>query len=610
MIRVLKVAGSVLLAALLLGGAWLVDVGFLRPYSIDLFFNRVFLRFALHDPELVSSLHILEPLGIHYYDRRLTDASPAHERREADFARHELDILESYDRTRLTPDRQLSFDILHYFLADAVDGSRFLYYDYPVSTFFGVQDELPSLMIGRQPVESAGDARDYIARLRLFGWKFDGVLRGLRLREGKGIYPQKFLVDKTLAGMRAFAGQPPERNPLYTSFADKLARINDLPAAQRDALLAQARASLREVVYPAYGRLIDHMQGLQAKVTRDDGVWSWPGGDAFYAWKVRHETTTDLTPARIHLIGLAEVDRIEDEMDAILRAQGYARGSVGERMAALGKEERFLYADSDEGRRQCLADFQKILDEANASLGPYFDEHPKLPLKVQAVPAFKEKTAAAAYYEPGALDGSRPGTFFVNLRALRELPKFSMRTVAYHEGIPGHHFQISLAQELRGEPVFRQVIPFTAYHEGWALYAERLAFEIGLEKDPYDNLGRLRDELFRAVRLVVDTGLHYQHWSREQAIDYMRSHTGMGDTEVVAEIERYLADPGQALAYKIGMLKILELRQRAQQRLGARFDIRRFHDVVLGAGAMPLPVLEARVDAWIAQQAAAPPAPP
>jgi uncharacterized protein (DUF885 family) len=607
MIKALKLTITLLLAALVAGAVWIVDVGYLRPYSLDLFFNRVFVRFALYDPELVSSLHLLEPLGVHYYDRRLTDASPEHERRLADFLRHERGVLDSYDRAVLTPDRRLSYDVLHYFLADAVAGERFIYYDYPVNTFFGVQDELPSFLIGQHPIDSAGDARDYIARLRLFGWKFDGVLEGLRLREGKGIYPQKFMVDKTLSGMRAFIGQAPQDNPLYTSLAQKLARLQDLPETERQELLAQARDGLNQVVYPAYGRLIDHMQGLQARVTRDDGAWAWPDGDQFYAWKVRHETTTELAPERIHAIGLAEVERIEAEMDAILRAQGYAQGSVGARMAALGQEERFLYPDNDAGRAQCLADFEKILDQSNAALGPYFGVRPRLRLMVRPVPAFKEKTSAAAYYEPGTLDGSRPGVFYVNLRNLRELPKFSMRTLAYHEGVPGHHLQIAIAQEITGEPLFRQLIPFTAYQEGWALYAERLAWEIGLEKDPYDNLGRLRDELFRAVRLVVDTGMHSQRWSREQAIDYMRSHTGMGDTEVVAEVERYLADPGQALAYKIGMLKILELRERARGTLGARFDLRRFHDTLLTAGAMPLPVLEQRVNDWIAQQAASRP---
>ncbi|RZK34130.1 MAG: DUF885 domain-containing protein, partial [Hymenobacter sp.] len=300
-----------------------------------------------------------------------------------------------------------------------------------------------------------------------------------------------------------------------------------------------------------------------------------------------------------------EVARITAEMQAILRAQHEAGAdSVGPTMARLGEEPRFLYPDTDAGRAQILTDYRQILTAVDKGLAPAFRIRPRAKLAVARVPEFKQKTSPGAYYNPAAFDNSRPGTFYANLYDVKATPKFGMRSLAYHEGIPGHHFQIGIAQELTGLPTFRQVIPFTAYSEGWALYAERLAWELGFEKDPYDNLGRLRDELFRAVRLVVDTGMHDRRWTREQAIRYMRQKTGMAESDVEAEIERYIVMPGQACAYKVGMLKILELRERAKQQLGAKFDLRDFHDAVLKNGAMPLEVLEQVVNDYIAAKAA------
>jgi len=271
-------------------------------------------------------------------------------------------------------------------------------------------------------------------------------------------------------------------------------------------------------------------------------------------------------------------------------------------MRELANEDRFLYPDNDEGRAQILADYKAILDEVSAGLDDWFSLKPETGIDVQRIPEFKEKTAPGAYYNGPAMDGSRPGVFYANLYNIKATPKFNMRTLAYHEGVPGHHFQIALAQENKDLPLFRRMGPFTAYIEGWALYAERVAWEAGFETDPYDNLGRLQAELFRAVRLVVDTGIHYKRWTREQAIDYMYNNTGITDTDVIAEIERYIVMPGQACAYKVGMMEIMALRQRAEQVLGDDFDVREFHEVVLKNGAMPLAILGRVVDQWIASK--------
>jgi uncharacterized protein (DUF885 family) len=599
--KILKWLGCIALVLIVGAGAWIANVGFYRPYSIDLFYNRVFVRFAFDNPELVTSL-APHPLGIRYFDRRLGDASIKHQNEAAAFVRSELETLHSYNRAKLNPQQQLSYDILDFFLQNTVDGEPFQYHDYPLNPTAGAQSELPSFMLGQHPVGSLADGQSYVARLKLFGVKFDQILEGLELRQQRKLIPPKFVVDKTLAQMQAFVAKPAEENPLYSGFAEKLGKLKDVSESQRSALLNDVRDAIQNTVYPAYAKLITHFQGLQSVATENNGVWALPDGDAFYAWAVKQQTTSELTPDAIHEIGLKEVARIEAEMDTILREQGFTTGTVGARMAALRSDPRFLYPDNDEGRKQSLIDFQKIIDDINAGLDPYFSVRPKLGVEVRGIPAFKEAGAPGAYYEPGALDGSRPGVFFVNQRKIGELEKFGMRTLAYHEAIPGHHFQISIAQELKGVPIFRTVLPFNAYVEGWALYAERLAWELGYEKEPFDNLGRLQAEMFRAARLVVDTGMHRKRWTREQALAYLIDKTGMAETEATAEIERYLVWPGQALGYKLGMLKILELRERAKAALGDKFDLREFHKVILTQGAMPLPVMEAQVDMWLKAQ--------
>lgn len=596
----LKVTATLVLLCIAAGAVFFLNAWYFKPWSINVFFEKVFIAQALKEPELLTQLRILEGLGLHGHNARVTDASPAHDQQVAAWLHASSDMQHRYDRADLKPSQKLSYDILDWFLKDSIEGERWQHHDYPVNQLTGAQSDLPDLMTTTQQVNNAVDARDYVARLNQFGVKFDGVLESLKLREAKGVLPPRFVVDKTLAQMQGFAGAKAEDNILYKSLETKLGAIKDLPAPQREQLLADAKQAIAQAVVPAYQRLIAYFQRLQGKVTENNGVWSLPQGDEYYAYQVRHHTTADLTPEQIHQLGLSEVARIGQEMDTILRDQGLAEGSVGARIRKLNGDPRFAYPNTDEGRQQALADYQAILDEVAKGLGPHFNKRPKVGVVLQRVPQFKEKTATNAYYQPPPLDGSRPGTFFVNLRDLREVQRFHEHTLTYHEAIPGHHFQIALAQEMTGVPVFRKVVPFTAYVEGWALYAERLGWELGFEKDPFDNLGRLQAEMHRAVRLVVDSGMHYKHWTRERAIDYMIEKTGIPDGDVVTEIERYLVWPGQALAYKVGMLKILELRERAKRDLGARFDIREFHDVVLGSGAMPLSVLEQQVDRWIA----------
>jgi len=594
-----------LVLVVVVAGVFFVHVWYFKPYKIDWFYGRVFGQFALQSPELLSNMRIL-PAWADFYSDKLDDASPAHEAAMAEMIKQDVETLHRYDRNALDRDGQLSYDVLDYFLSIQVEGDRFRDHDFPVNQMAGIQSSLPSFMSETHQVNNRHDADAYIARLDKFPQKFDQVIEGLRLRESKGVLPPKFTVDGVLKQMDGFVGVPAEQNMLYTSFKEKLDKIapEQIAQADRDALLARVAASVQNSVYPAYHSLIDYFTSLQPKAQRNDGAWSLPDGDAYYAWCVRMHTTTDMTSEQVHTLGLSEVARISGEMDAILKDKGLVEGSIGARVQQLAHAPESTFPSTPEGKAAMLKQYQAILDEVNSGLGDAFDVRPKLGVQVKAVPAFAEKTAPGAYYEPGSFDGTRPGTFFANMRDTSETPKFAMRTLAYHEGIPGHHFQISIAQELQGVPFFRRVLPFTAYAEGWALYSERLAWELGFEKDPLDNLGRLRDEMMRGVRLVVDSGIHYKHWSREQAIAYMMENTGMAESDVTAEIERYFVDPGQALAYKAGMLKILELREKAKQALGPKFTLAKFHDQVLTHGALPLALLERVIDDWIKQQGA------
>jgi len=598
----LSIAGVLVLAL----GLFIVPTVWFRPWSINHLYARIFLEFALRHPTLLTRIGMK---GLDLKGGELDDLSIAATRREAEWTERQLRILGEYDRSRMSPGQRTSTEVLDWFLSDQVEGNRFLFMDYPVNQFVGVQSELPAFMIGSHPLRTRSEAENYLRRIERFGVAFDQILAGLRLREERKVVPPRFVITRVLAQTRAFVAVPPAQNALYTNFAAKIDSARGVSQAQRKEMLGRLERDIQTVVYPAYERLIGYLQDLEPRAGTNDGVWALPNGDAFYAHLLRSHTTTTMSADEIHALGLKEVARIQGEMRAILVAEHRDARDLGAALQELGKEPRFLYAANDSGRTQILADYQAILDEADRRVDSLFDVHPKARLRVKAVPAFMQATSAAAYYEPGSLDGGRPGTFFANLRDPHETPRWGMRTLAYHEGIPGHHFQGSIAQELTTLPMFRRFIPFTAYIEGWGLYAEQLALEHGFESDPYDRLGALNAELFRAARLVVDTGIHRKRWTREQAIEYMIRNTGVPEAKIVSEVERYIVMPGQACAYKVGELELLALRQHAIERLGPRFDLKRFHHVVLTNGALPLTILKRLVEDWIRSEEGSRPTP-
>jgi uncharacterized protein (DUF885 family) len=604
--RAFKWLSAGLAGVLLLAGVLFANVWYGKPLRIEWFYGSTFAKFAIDRPELLSSLRVL-PHWLDFYGADLDDVSPEAEQKAADKVRESLSTLRRYDRSVLDQEDQLSYDTLEYFLRIQVEGDAWRQHNFPVNQMFGEQADLPNFMTQVHQVTDAGEARDYLARLTKFPRKFDQLIESLKVREAKGVIPPQFTVEKVLAQMRGFVAKPPRQNPLYTSFKDKLDQIppERMDAATRERLLAQVDEAIHDSVQPAYQNLIGYMASLLPKAQGNYGAWHLPDGGAYYAWCVRQHTTTDMSPQQLHALGLAEVARVGAEMAEILESRGLREGTIGMRTQQLARDPAQVFPNTAEGKEAMLERYRDLLREVDKGLGDAFDVRPKLGLEVKAVPEFAEATAPAAYYQPGAFDESRPGIFYANMRNTAETPKFAMATLAYHEGIPGHHFQTGIAHELAHLPLFRRIIPFTAYAEGWALYAERLAWELGFEKDPLDNLGRLRDEMMRAVRLVVDTGIHAERWTREQAIAYMLDNTGMAGTDVEAEIERYFVDPGQALAYKAGMIEILALREKARAALGPQFDLKQFHNQVLTHGALPLTVLRRVVDDWIERRKSA-----
>lgn len=608
--KALKLLGWTFLAFIIVAAYPAYRIGFGHPFTINQLANRQALIFLLHNPELFTSVGIGDGTIFDFHSGKLAAVGVA--KRDADYALTEkmLHEVQEFDRSALSHQDQITYDVLVNLYEGQLAFKKFDWLSseglYPISPMFGTEVQLKDFMLSQHVIKNMKTARNYVSRLQAMGDKLDGVTAEMQREAGAGVRMPVSLLDKSVTVIKDIISPAPPENPLVTTFTERMSKVDSIDEQARDELTTRATTAVREVVYPAYQRMIAALeQARPQSLDVGDGVGRLPDGAEYYAAMLKQMTTSDYTPDQVHELGLSEVARIETEMDTILRDQGLVEGSVGARVKQLAKDPRYLYPNTDAGRADVLARYQQILDEVNARMPEYFATVPAARLLVQRVPEASEKGQAAAYYSPPAMDGSRGAVFFVNLRDLWETPKWGMKTISYHEGIPGHHFQIATAQGLEGLPLVRQMPLYSGYVEGWALYAERLAWEIGMyDGDPLGNLGRLQAEMFRAVRLVVDSGLHAKGWTREAAIDYMVDKTGMSESEVESEIERYMALPGQACAYKIGQLKILELREKAKAALGASFDLKAFHHEILGNGALPLTLLEREVDAWIAEQAA------
>ncbi|HUL47644.1 MAG TPA: DUF885 domain-containing protein [Steroidobacteraceae bacterium] len=583
-----------------------------KPFTINMLANRQALEFLMRNPEMFTAVGLTDGSIFDHHSDQL--APYTLRQRDEDYAQLARFLAEvrRFDRATLSRQEQITYDIL---VDQYQTGLAFRRFDwlqgdelYPVSPMFGVEVELPAFMQTTHVVSNEKTARNYVRRLEAMGDKLDQVTAAMQRQARVGVVLPPSLLERSLTVIHDTVSGPPKDNALVTTFVTRMNKVKSLDSARKQQLESEAVAAVGARIYSAYARMSAALEALRpAAAGQGAGVARLPDGAAYYALELRQNTTTDYTPEQVHALGLSEVARITGEMDQLLAAVGLTAGSVGERMAALSRDPRFLLPNDDTGRRQALERYQQILDAVAARMPEYFRTLPGKRLTVERVPASQEKGTSGAYYQPAAMDGSRPGIFFANLRDMSEVPTWSMKTLAYHEGIPGHHLQISTALGLKDLPLIRQQTLYSAYAEGWALYAEQLAAEIGMYRDdPWGNLGRLQLELLRAARLVVDTGIHAQGWSREQAISYMVATTGKAQAEVASEVERYMAMPGQACAYKIGELKILELRARAQAALGPRFNLKDFHTVILENGGVPLTLLTQLVDEWIARTRGAP----
>jgi len=463
--------------------------------------------------------------------------------------------------------------------------------------------DIPSSMQNDQPITTEQEALDYIARLAKFDQLVASITEKLAFDSKQNWIPPQSTVSGAVRYLEGFTKVAANEHVLVSNFVNKVNKIESISTEKKQQLIAQVTDTVSTVVYPAYQAIAKTTTALLSHARSEDGIWAQPNGEVYYQEAIRQLGDSDLSADDIHQLGLAEVTRITAEMDAILRSEGYKNGTVGERMALINEEPRFLYADSDKGRAELLADLNRYIADINAKMTPYFKTAPSYQVEVRSFPVEIQDGAAGGQYSPPSLDGSKPGIYWINLRDMKANPKFGLKTLTYHEANPGHHWQVALNMDQASLPFLRRIAPYNAYVEGWALYSEKVAQELGMyENDPFGDLGRLQAEIFRAVRLVVDTGMHHKRWTREQAIAYMSEKTGTAESDVVAEIERYISWPGQALGYKLGMLKILSLRDYAQTQLGDKFDLSDFHDVVLLGGAVPMTVLERSVKQWVASQ--------
>ncbi len=474
---------------------------------------------------------------------------------------------------------------------------------YVVTQRSGPHIFLPRLLLTRQPLTSAEDAEHYLSRLSEFGRVFDETIESLSGDAAIGIVPPIFAIDGAVGVIESFTAAPAAANPLAKTFAEKLQAIDALSDEDRAALTDRAASLVENVVYPAYARLGAALENLSDQAGEDAGVWRLgQEGEAYYALALYSYGAGDMTGDDVHELGLAEVDRITKEMDAILSAEGLADGAVAERFRAIGAREGMRYPNTDDGRAALLADLNVQVEEIMAKAPDWFGAIPGQRVEVRRIPVYEQDSSSGGYYTSPPLDGSRPGIYWINLKDTADWPKHTLKTLTYHEAAPGHHFQRSL-ERAADLPLIRNMLGYSEFAEGWALYAEQVAAEMGMyDNDPLGNLGRLQSELFRAARLVVDSGLHAKQWTRDEAVDYMLGATGDTRASIEREVERYSVWPGQACAYKLGMLKINALRREAEEALGEDFDIREFHDAVLLTGAMPLPVLEKKIKRWIAEK--------
>ena len=601
--RAIKIFKYAFLIAFTGASLYLANLFLMKPYSIDHYLAKELVIGLADSPEALTYIGIFDNFNwLTKHNSRLS--IPTDEDMDNDIKKLEKAIktLYKYKDSSLSDIQKNTKAIAIFDLENNLrELKEFPYLDYPLNQIGGIHLNTIQFMNDMHPIRDISEAEDFIKRANLVKEVYRGALNDLEKQAENGIYPPEFVYGHVIKQLQEFINYEFIEHPLFTQF---MMKVQELDLNERDInyLESEIKQAIEKSVTPGFEILLKFMLKTQKYANKSHGIWSQPGGDEYYKLRIRSYTTTDYSPEEIHQMGLSEVQRISNRMNEILTSLGYdtVSKSVGQIMNELNENPDFLYADTPNRKEIVVNDYTFMVNEAIAVMSDYFHTMPRSEVVVKAVPEYSEKTAAGGYYQAPALDGSRPGVFYANLYDIKQTPTYSMRTLTYHEATPGHHHQIAHSLENEDLTLYRRFgYGTSAFAEGWALYAERLALEVGLAEDPYDELGILQSEIFRAVRLVVDTGMHYKRWTREEAMKYMKEKTGMSDTEVRVEIERYIVWPGQALSYKVGMIKILELRERAMQELGNEFNIKDFHSAVLDHGNPPLFIVEEMVNKMI-----------
>jgi uncharacterized protein (DUF885 family) len=595
----LGLGGAVVLAGL---GGYVWFWG--KPVGVNNYINKATLKIVADSPEILTYMGMIDNTPLDFHSGKLASYTQAQMKESLEKTIKARKNLDKYGPEGLDGQELLSWKITAWFLDDLIRQGELEYSDYPVNQISGPTVDLPQFLTDTHSIKNKKSVERFLSRVEEFGRVLDEVKTQVEDHRDNGVVAPDFIIEKSLIGMRRFIEGGAEANPLVNTLPRRLEAVEGLSQAKKEGYVARTKALVETEVIPGYKALIALHEDLLKIATHDAGIWRLPNGDKIYAAALKSNTTTDFTPDQIHQTGLSEVARIEGEMEAILFSQGLTEGTITERIQGLMSDPQYIFANTNEGREKLLAYLVELNEDVLSKAGDYFVTLPPQPLEIVRVPEYSQDSAPGGYYSGPALDGSRPGRFYINLKDTADNPKWTLPTLLYHEAAPGHHFQISRGMMVEDVPILRKMGPFNAFAEGWALYAERIAAEdMGLyDEDPLGDLGRLQAEMFRAVRLVVDTGLHDKKWSREKAIAYMMDKTGNTEAEVTREIERYVVWPGQATAYKTGQLAILDMRARAEEALGEAFNLRQFNELLLKNGAMPLRILDDVVDQWIAEQ--------
>ena len=571
---------------------------FARSQSLHDFFSESYKRRLARFPMLQTRRGIKDD-----YDK-WDDLSEQRAQEDNHFFEQELTTLRSlFNPTKLNTGHRLSYLLFESEMERNLADFKWRFHDYPVEHMWGWQSRIPAFLINYHQVESEADAIAYIARLRNMEKLLDQIVDKLQASEQRGIIAPDFVFEKGIEDCRnIISGAPFDINAsdssLFSDFKKKANALSNLDESRKEALIMEAENALLNSVRPGYEKLIDQLIGLGKKTDRALGVWALPDGNDYYRHELKRETTTNMSADEIHNLGLQEVTRIHKDMKELMPRFSF-EGSLKQFFGFIDTAPDSFKSDDEAGKRAYLAEARELVDDMKGKLGRMFHTLPKADLVIKPVEVFREKSAGRAFYQRPSADGSVPGIFYANTYDMKRLPAYEMQALVFHEATPGHHMALAIAQEIEGIPDFQKYAGYTVYSEGWAHYAEYLAKEMGFYQDPYSEFGRLRGELIRAARLVADTGLHARQWSNRQTINYLTKNTPMSDSEASQAVQRYLVMPGQATTYTIGKLKILELREQARNTLGDKFDIRRFHDIVLGHGEIPVDVLKILIEDWI-----------